>query len=66
MKNMGNVDRIIRVIIGLGLLSLLLFVPGNLKYLGLIGLIPLITAAVGICPLYMIFGIKTCKSCNKE
>lgn len=61
MKNVGNVDKVIRVIIGFVLLSLLFFMQGNLKYLGLIGLVPLLTAATGFCPLYAIFGIKTCK-----
>jgi len=39
---------------------MLLFVEGNLKWLGLIGLIPLLTAAVKWCPLYTLFGIRTC------
>lgn len=59
-SNVGGVDRFIRVIVGLALLSLLLFVEGNLKWLGLIGLIPLLTAAVKWCPLYTLFGIRTC------
>lgn len=62
MKNIGNTDRIIRVIIGLGVLSLVLLLNGNLRFIGLIGLIPLFTAAIGFCPLYSIFGIKTCKN----
>lgn len=62
MNNVGNVDKMIRVIIGLLLLSLLFLLQGNLKYLGLIGLVPLITAAIGFCPIYAIFGIKTCKT----
>lgn len=59
--NEGTVDRIIRIILGLVLLSLLLILHGGARYLGLIGLIPLLTAAIGWCPLYSIFGIKTCK-----
>lgn len=62
MKNVGNADRIIRIIIALGLLSLLLVLDGNLRFLGLIGLISLLTAAIGFCPLYSFFGIKTCKN----
>lgn len=61
MKNVGGMDKVIRVILGLGLLSLFFILEGNLKYLGLIGLVPLITALIGFCPLYSIFGIKTCK-----
>ncbi|WP_297425336.1 DUF2892 domain-containing protein [Clostridium sp.] len=62
MKNVGSIDRVIRFILGFGLLSLLLFSDGNLKYLGLIGLVPILTATVNFCPLYSIFGIKTCKA----
>lgn len=62
MKNVGRIDKVIRLIVGLALLSLLYFMNGNLKYLGLIGLVPILTATVGYCPLYSIFGIKTCKT----
>lgn len=62
MKNVGRIDKVIRIIIGLSLLSLLYFMDGNLKYLGLIGLVPILTATVSYCPLYSIFGIKTCKT----
>ena len=61
MKNIGTADKVIRIIIGLALLSLLLIVPGNAKYWGLIGLIPLLTAFSGFCPLYTLFGFRTFK-----
>lgn len=61
MKNVGSADKTIRFIIGLGLLSSLFVMHGNLKYLGLIGLVPILTATVSFCPLYSLFGIKTCK-----
>ena len=57
--NMGNTEREIRVVLGLALLSLLFILEGNAKYLGLIGLIPLVTAAVSWCPLWALFGINT-------
>ncbi|BCZ44403.1 hypothetical protein psyc5s11_04700 [Clostridium gelidum] len=62
MKNVGSIDKIIRFIVGLALLSLFFFMKGNLKYLGLIGLVPILTATISICPLYSIVGIKTCKT----
>lgn len=62
MKNVGRIDKVIRLIVDLSLLSLLYFMNGNLKYLGLIGLVPILTATVSYCPLYSIFGIKTCKT----
>lgn len=62
MKNVGKIDKVIRFILGLSLLSLLYFMNGNLKYLGLIGLVPILTATVSYCPIYSILGIKTCKT----
>ncbi len=59
MKNMGVIDRIVRIIVGIAVLSLMVFVSGNLRFIGLIGVIPLFTGIVGFCPLYTIFGIHT-------
>ena len=58
-KNMSNLDRGIRVILGIALLSLILLLSGGIRWIGLIGLIPLLTGIVGFCPLYAIFKIKT-------
>lgn len=60
-KNIGTVDKWVRIVLGLALLSMFLWVPGGLQWLGLIGLIPLVTALVGFCPLYALFGINTNK-----
>ncbi len=57
--NESGIDRIIRIIIGIVLLALVFTGPKTAW--GWIGLIPLITGIVGICPLYSIIGIKTCK-----
>lgn len=56
--NVGTLDRILRVILGLVLLSLVFIGPKT--YWGLIGIIPLFTALVSFCPLYTILGIRTC------
>jgi hypothetical protein len=56
-KNEGTVDRAIRVVIGLGLLSLVVVGPHTL--LGLVGLVPLATGLIGSCPLYRPLGIDT-------
>jgi len=57
-QNVGSADRTVRVIIGLLLLSML-FIDGNARWFGLIGLVPLLTALVGSCPLYSITGMST-------
>ncbi len=53
--NVENVDRIIRVLAGVALLGVVVFVPGNWRWAGLIGLVPLITGLVGWCPVYAMF-----------
>jgi hypothetical protein len=58
MKNVGTVDKVIRIILGLGLLALV-FVGPQTPW-GWIGIIPLVTGLVGICPLYSVLGINTC------
>ena len=59
-ENVGTIDRAIRIVIGLALLSMLIFAGSEWKWLGLIGLVPLITALAGRCPAYSMMGIKTC------
>lgn len=61
-QNVGTVDRVIRVILGLAIIGLGI---GFKSWLGVIGLIPLFTAAIGWCPLYLPFGISTCKVKSK-
>lgn len=56
--NEGAFDRALRVIAGLLLLSLWAFGPKTL--LGLVGLVPLVTGLVGVCPLYRLVGVNTC------
>ncbi|MDP2875452.1 MAG: DUF2892 domain-containing protein [Holophaga sp.] len=58
--NVGSVDKVIRILVGLGLLSLFYFLDGNARYLGLIGLVPLLTAVMSFCPLYTLLGHSTC------
>ncbi len=57
MKNVGSADRVIRVVLGLALLSLVFVGPKT--WWGLIGIIPLATASMSFCPLYSIFGWST-------
>jgi len=57
MKNVGNVDRIVRIVIGLGLIAVAL--TGKSAW-GWLGVIPLGTAFMGFCPLYRLFGLRTC------
>lgn len=57
-RNENTVDRSLRVIVGLGLLSIA-FVGPQTPW-GFVGLIPLTTGLLGSCPLYRVFGLSTC------
>ncbi|SEO89405.1 YgaP family membrane protein [Aquisalimonas asiatica] len=58
-RNMGTVDRAIRAVVGLVLISLVFLGPQTAW--GWIGVIPLATAAMGFCPAYSPLGLSTCK-----
>jgi hypothetical protein len=59
--NVGTIDRVIRMVIGLGLLWYALMAPATgYNWIGWIGVVPLVTALVGNCPLYSILGVSTC------
>ncbi len=53
-------ERVLRVVIGLAVLSLIVVGPKTLW--GLLGLVPLVTGLLGSCPLYTLFGISTCRT----
>jgi len=57
-KNIGTIDRVFRVVFGLLILVLGIVYS---SWLGLIGLMPIITALAGRCPAYLPFSITTCK-----
>jgi hypothetical protein len=59
-QNVHNIERIIRIIIGLGLISLV-FVGPQTPW-GWLGVIPLATGIIGWCPPYALLGISTCKT----
>ncbi|MEJ2117077.1 MAG: DUF2892 domain-containing protein [Alphaproteobacteria bacterium] len=58
--NVGGIDRIARIILGIAILGLYFVVPQYGLWL-LIGLVPLLTGLFGFCPLYPIVGVNTCK-----
>ena len=59
--NVGKVDKVIRLLLAIALFSLFFLLPGQQKWLGLLGLVPLLTGAINWCPIYAILGIDTCK-----
>lgn len=55
--NVGGIDRVLRIVAGLVLLSLVWIVP---THWGWIGLVPLLTGLFSLCPLYSLIGLNTC------
>ncbi|AMN47105.1 membrane protein [Steroidobacter denitrificans] len=64
--NVGSLDRIVRIVVGLILLSLPLWLDSSWRWLGLIGFMPLITGLSGRCPGYRLLGQSTCPVQNKK
>jgi hypothetical protein len=56
--NVGGIDRILRIVVGLVLIGLTL--TGTIGVWGWLGVVPLATGAIGWCPPYAIFGFNTC------
>lgn len=62
-KNVGHpVDQTARIVIGIVLLSLVFYLEGNIRWIGLIGIIPILTVVFGWCPGWAVLGINTCKT----
>lgn len=57
-SNVGGIDRILRIVLGLVLIGLTL--TGNIGMWGWLGVVPLATGAIGWCPPYAILGFSTC------
>lgn len=63
MCNVGGIDRTVRIIAGLFLISLVFFgdqIIGQNVVWGWIGVVPLLTGIFKFCPAYALFGLKTC------
>ena len=59
--NVGGIDRILRIVVGVALLAAFFLYPdASWRYWTLIGIIPLATGLLSTCPLYSILGLSTC------
>jgi len=61
-KNIGGMERILRIVAGLVLIALA--ATGTAGWWGWLGLVPLATGLMGWCPPYSLLGISTCKNRN--
>ena len=57
--NVGGLDRILRIVVGLVLI--VLAAMGNIGWWGYIGIVPLVTGLFRMCPLYSLIGVRTCR-----
>jgi len=58
--NVGSIDRVLRIVVGIGLLALVFVLEGDARWWGLVGLLPLATGLFRFCPAYAILGLSTC------
>ena len=58
--NVGGIDRVLRILAGLGILSLVFVLDGSARWWGLVGLVPLLTGIFNFCPAYTLLGLRTC------
>lgn len=59
-KNVGSIDRLVRIVLGIVLVAVLALVHSNVGWVGLLGFVLLLTAVAGNCPLYRLFRLSTC------
>ena len=62
--NIGGVDRVLRLVLGLALIGLA--ATKAVGWWGWLGIVPIVTAAIGWCPPYALLGISTCKAPTKD
>ena len=60
--NVGGIDRVLRIAVGVALVLFALLGPADLswKWVGYIGIVPILTGLIGRCPAYRLFGLTTC------
>ena len=63
--NVGTADKVFRIVLGIALLVYAVLGQAPMRWIGLIGVIPLVTALMGFCPLYTLLGLNTCPMKSK-
>jgi len=66
-KNVGGIDKILRIVAGIALIASVFLVPeGVMNPWGYVGVVPLLTGLFNFCPLYPLLGLNSCKKCEEE
>ena len=63
--NVGSIDRTLRIVAGLAILSLFFVLGEGQRAWALLGLVPLLTGLISWCPLYTLLGIRTCRVASR-
>ena len=63
-SNVGGIDRILRIVVGIVLIALA--ATGTVVWWGWLGVVPLLTGLVSFCPLYPLLGFSTCPLKSKQ
>ena len=58
--NVGGIDKTLRIVVGIALLVFYFASGSSMRWIGLIGIVPLATGLFNFCPLYSLFGISSC------
>jgi hypothetical protein len=58
--NVGGIDRMLRIVVGIAVLALFFVLEGNARYWALLGFVPLFTGIFRFCPAYTLLGVSTC------
>jgi len=58
--NVGGIDRMLRIVVGIAVLALFFVLEGNARYWALLGVVPLFTGIFRFCPAYTLLGVSTC------
>jgi hypothetical protein len=58
-SNVGKIDKVIRVVLSVAFFSSYFILEGNLRYIAVVGIVPLVTGMISFCPLYKLINVKT-------
>ncbi len=58
--NVGSLDSIVRIVLGILFLAGFIFLDGGIRYAGLLGIVFVVTGILRSCPLYILLGISSC------
>jgi hypothetical protein len=66
-KNVGGLDRILRLVVGAAFVAFALAGPETgYSWIGWLGIVPLLTALLGTCPVYSLIGLSTCPAAARR